>query len=43
MKIEDDDQKKVMKNIAKALKAIKVNLAENRKPRRIVPTSWANV
>ena len=32
-----------MKNIADALEAIKVNLADNRKPRRIVPTSRANV
>ena len=32
-----------MKNIVDALEAIKVNLADNRKPRRIVPTSRANV
>ena len=43
MKIEDNDQKAFMKNIADALEAIKVNLADNRKPRRIVPTSRANV
>ena len=43
VKLEDDDQKACMKNIADALEAIKVNLADNWKPRRIVPTSRANV
>ena len=43
VKLEDGDQKALMKNIADALEAIKVNLADNRKPRRIVPTSRANV
>ena len=43
MKLEDGDQKAFMKNIADALEAIKVNLTDNRKPRRIVPTSRANV
>ena len=43
VKIEDDEQKAVMKNIVEALEAIKVNLAKNRKPRQIVPTSRANV
>ena len=43
MKLEDDNQKVFIKNIADALEAIKVNLADNRKPRRIVPTSRANV
>ena len=43
VKLEDGDQKAFMKNIADALEAIKVNLADNRKPRRIVPTSRANV
>ena len=43
VKLENDDQKAVMKNIVDALEAIKVNLADNRKPRRIVPTSWTNV
>ena len=43
VKIEDNDQKAFMKNIADALEAIKVNMADNRKPRHIVPTSRANV
>ena len=43
VKLEDDDQKVFMKNIADALEAIKVNLADNRKPRRIVSSSRANV
>ena len=43
VKLEDNDHKAFMKNIADALEAIKVNLADNRKPRRIVPTSRANV
>ena len=43
MKIEPNDQKAFMKNIADALEAIKVNLADNWKPRRIVPTNLANV
>ena len=43
VKVEDDDQKQIMKNIHESLEAIKVNLADNRKPRRIVPTSRANV
>ena len=43
MKTEDNDHKVVMKNIVEALEAIKVNLAENWKPKQIVPTSWANV
>ena len=43
VKIEDDDQKRFMKSIQESLEAIKVNLADNRKPRRIVPTSWTNV
>ena len=41
--MEDDDQKQIMKSIQELLKAIKVNLADNRKPRRIVPTSPTNV
>ena len=32
-----------MKSIQESLEAIKVNLADNRKPRRIVPTSRTNV
>ena len=43
IKIEDDDLKRFMKYIQESLEAIKVNLADNRKPRRIVPTSWTNV
>ena len=43
VKIEVDDQKRFMKNIQESLEAIKVNLMDNRKPRRIVPTSRANV
>ena len=43
VKIEDNDQKAFMKNIADALEAIKVNLADNWKPRRIVPTSRTNI
>ena len=42
-KIEKDDSKKMMKNIQESLEAIKVNMMENRKPRKIVPTSRANV
>ena len=33
VKLEDDDHKAFMKNIADALEAINVNLADNRKPR----------
>ena len=43
VKIEDDDQKRFMKSIQESLEAIKVNLADNRKPRRIVPTSRTNI
>ena len=43
VKMEDDDSKKFMKSIQESLEAIKVNLADNRKPRRIVPTTRANV
>jgi hypothetical protein len=43
VKIEEDDSKKMMKNIQDTLVAIQVNLAENRKPRRTVPPSRANV
>ena len=43
VKLEDGDQKAFMKNIADALEAIKVNLTDNWKPRRIVSTSRANV
>ena len=43
VKIEVDDQKRFMKNIQESLEAIKVNLTDNWKPRRIVPTSRANV
>ena len=43
VKVEADDSLKMMKNIQDTLAAIQVNLVENRKPRRIVPTSRANV
>ena len=43
VKVEDDDQKQIMKNIQESLEAIKVNLADNRKPKRIVPTSRTNI
>ena len=43
VKIEKDDSKKMMKSIQESLEAIKVNLTENKKPRKIVPTSQANV
>ena len=43
IKVEDDDQKQIMKNIQESLEAIKVNLADNRKPRWMVPTSQSNV
>ena len=43
IKLEDNDEKAVMKKIADALEAIKVNLADNWKPRHIVSTSRANV
>ena len=42
VKMEDDDQKQKMKSIQESLEAIKVNLVDNRKPRKIVPTSRAN-
>ena len=41
--MEVDDQKQIMKNIQKSLEAIKVNLANNQKPRRMVPTNRAIV
>ena len=43
VKLEDDNQKQVMKNIQETLEAIKVNLTDNQKPRQIVPTSRANI
>ena len=43
VKIEKDDSKKMMKNMQESLEAIKVNLTENQKPRKIVPTNRANV
>ena len=39
VKVEMDDSKKIMKSIQESLEAIKVNLTENRKPRKIVPTN----
>ena len=43
VKVEDDDQMQIMKSIQKSSEAIKVNLADNRKPKRIVPTSQTRV
>ena len=43
VKVENDKLKKFMKSIQESLKVIKVNQAENRKPRRIIPTSRANM
>ena len=43
VKVKDDDQKQIMKNIQESLEAIKINLADNRKPRRMVFTSRANI
>jgi hypothetical protein len=43
VKTEDPEQRRMMKNIEDTLEAIKVNLAENRKPRRTIPTSRMNV
>jgi hypothetical protein len=43
VKTEDPEQRRMMKSIVDTLEAIKVNLAENRKPRRTIPTSRMNV
>lgn len=45
VKIEDPEEssRKVMKDIQESLAAIKVNLADNRRPRRMIPTTRANV
>jgi hypothetical protein len=43
VKTEDPEQRRMMKSIEDTLEAIKVNLAENRKPRRTIPTSRINV
>jgi hypothetical protein len=43
VKAEDPEQRRMMKSIEDTLEAIKVNLAENRKPRRTIPTSRMNV
>ena len=43
VKEETEDFKKVTKSIEETLEVIKVNLADNRKPRRTVPVSRANV
>ena len=40
---EEQDSKELMKSIQQSLEAIKVNLAENRKPRRTIPTVRANI
>jgi hypothetical protein len=43
VKTEDLESRRMMKSIEESLEAIKVNLAENRKPRRTIPTSRMNV
>jgi hypothetical protein len=43
VKTEDPEQRRMMKSIEDTLEAIKVNLAENRKPRWTIPTSRMNV
>ena len=43
VKNKEDESKKMMKSIKESLEAIKVNLAENWKPKKIIPTSKANV
>ena len=43
VKTEEDESRKMMKNIQELLEAIKVNLADNQKPKKIVSTSRANV
>lgn len=41
--IEKDESKEFMKKVQESLEAIKVNLAENRNPRRTVPANRANI
>jgi len=43
VKLEKDDEKNFFKNIIETLEAIKVNITDNRKPRRTVLTNRANV
>lgn len=43
VKVEVPEDKLIMREIKDTLDAIKVNLAENRKPRRPIPTSRVNV
>jgi hypothetical protein len=43
VKTEDPESRRMMKSIEETLEAIKVNLAENRKPRRTIPTSRMNI
>jgi hypothetical protein len=43
VKMEDPEQRRMMKSIEDSLEAIKVNLVENRKPRQTIPTSRMNV
>ncbi len=43
VKTEDPDSRKIMKNIQESLEAIKVNLADNRKPRRMIPATRSAV
>ena len=40
---EEEDSRRMMKNIQETLTAIQVNLAERRKPRKIISSSRANV
>jgi hypothetical protein len=43
VKTEDPESRRMMKSIEESLEAIKVNLAENQKSRRTIPTSRMNV
>ena len=46
VKVEDDDSRKVMKEmkeIRESIAELNVHLSENRKPRKMIPTSRANV
>ena len=43
VKNEEDKSRKMIKSIQESLEAIKVNLAKNWKPRKIIPTSRADV
>jgi hypothetical protein len=43
VKTEDPESRRMMKSIEESLEAIKVNLAENRRPRQTILTSRMNV